>query len=148
MTVGNQRKDSSTKLDDALWTYRTAFKLLLRTIPFHLLCGKAYHLPVELEHKAAWIVKMTNFDIKSFAERRLIQLNELNDIRHHAYEKLSNSTTRYFCTTLAVRSYGAIFLLSSRGHEFTLNGQRVKYYWTKVEIPDRHIVQLDEPPID
>ncbi|XP_024007262.1 uncharacterized protein K02A2.6-like [Eutrema salsugineum] len=85
-TVGKTRKDRAAKLDDALWTYRTAFKTPLGTTPFHLLYGKPCHLPVEIEHKAAWAIKMMNFDIKSAAERRLIQLNELDEIRHHAYE--------------------------------------------------------------
>ncbi|XP_010501857.1 PREDICTED: uncharacterized protein LOC104779173 [Camelina sativa] len=80
------KKDWSTKLDDALWAYRTAFKTPLGTTPFHNVYGKACHLPVELEYKAAWTVKEWNYDIKSAAERRLIQLNELDEIRHNAYE--------------------------------------------------------------
>jgi len=56
-TVGTSRKDWSKKLDNALWAYRTAFKTLLGTTPFHLLYGKLCHLPVELEHKAAWAIK-------------------------------------------------------------------------------------------
>ncbi|KAL1210703.1 putative mitochondrial protein [Cardamine amara subsp. amara] len=66
-TVGRSRKDWSTKLDDALWAYRTAFKTPLGTTPFHLLYGKPCHLPMELAHKAAWAVKMLNFDIKPAA---------------------------------------------------------------------------------
>ena len=62
-------------LDNALWAYRTAFKTPLGTTPFHLLYRKSCHLPVELENKAAWAVKLTNFDIKPTAERKLIQLN-------------------------------------------------------------------------
>ena len=84
--MGTSRKDWSKKLDNALWAYRTAFKTPLGTTPFHLLYGKSYHLPVELEHKAAWANKLLNFDIKPAAERRLIQLNELDEIRHLAYE--------------------------------------------------------------
>ncbi|XP_013699880.1 uncharacterized protein LOC106403610 [Brassica napus] len=71
------------KLDDALWTYRTAYKTPLRTTPYHLVYGKACHLPVE--YKAAW-AKLLNFDIKPATERRIIQIHELEKIRHHAYE--------------------------------------------------------------
>ncbi|KAL1225383.1 hypothetical protein V5N11_009038 [Cardamine amara subsp. amara] len=87
-TDGRTRKDWSTKLDNALWAYRTAYKTPLGTTPFHLLYGKACHLPVELEHSASWAVKRMNFDLKPATERRLVQLNELDEIRHHAYENL------------------------------------------------------------
>lgn len=43
-------------------------------------------MPVELEYKALWTVKLLNFDIKTTKERRLIQLNELDEIRFEAYE--------------------------------------------------------------
>lgn len=85
-TVGKTRKDWSSKLDDTLWAYRTAFKTPLGTTPFHLVDGKAYHLPVEIEYMAEWAVRKLNYDIKPAAERRLIQLNELDEIRHDAYE--------------------------------------------------------------
>ncbi|XP_024009578.1 uncharacterized protein LOC112084591 [Eutrema salsugineum] len=96
--VGKTRKDWAAKLDDALRTYRTAFKTPLGTTPFHLLYGKPCNLPVEIKHKAAWTIKMRNFDTKSAAERRLIQLNELDEIRHHAYEnsKLYKERTKAY----------------------------------------------------
>ncbi|WZZ53231.1 hypothetical protein YC2023_053338 [Brassica napus] len=84
--VGVTRKDWSIKLDDALWAYRTAYKTPLGTTPFNLLYGKSCHLPVELEYKALWAVKLLNFDIKSAKEKRLIQLNELDEIRLEAFE--------------------------------------------------------------
>ncbi|KAL0730269.1 hypothetical protein Bca4012_026362 [Brassica carinata] len=84
--VGTRRKDWSAKLDDALWTYRTAFKTPLGTTPFNLVYGKSCHLPVELEYKALWAVKLLNFDIKDAKEKRLLQLNELDEIRMDAFE--------------------------------------------------------------
>ena len=97
-TVGKAKKEWSYKLDDALWAYRTALKTLLGTTPFHLLYGKACHLPVELEHKVAWAVKMMNFDIKSVGERRLIQLNEVDEIQIHAHDnsKLYKERTKAY----------------------------------------------------
>ncbi|XP_024013119.1 uncharacterized protein LOC112087337 [Eutrema salsugineum] len=176
-TVGKTWKDWAAKLDDALWAYSTAFKTPLGTTPFHLLYGKPCHLPVEIKHKAAWAIKLMNFDIKSAAERRLIQLNELDEIRHHAYENsklykertkayhdskilsrqfepndqvlLYNSRLQLFPDKLRsrwsgpfivkeVRPFGAIVLLTPDGsREFTVNGQRVKHYWAKAEIPHR-----------
>ncbi|XP_024015897.1 uncharacterized protein LOC112089152 [Eutrema salsugineum] len=85
-TVGNSRKDWSKKLDDALWAYRTAFKTPIGTSPFNLPYGKSCHLPVELEYKALWAVKMLNFDIKTAQEKRLLQIHELDEIRLNAFE--------------------------------------------------------------
>jgi len=43
-------------------------------------------LPIELEHRAYWPVKQLNFDLKASRERRLLQLNELEELRLDAYE--------------------------------------------------------------
>ncbi|KAD2805279.1 hypothetical protein E3N88_38656 [Mikania micrantha] len=62
-TVNSNRKDWSSRLDDALWPYRTAYKTPIGTPPFRLVFLKACHLPVELEHKAFWAIKQFNLKI-------------------------------------------------------------------------------------
>ncbi|KAG5549470.1 hypothetical protein RHGRI_014717 [Rhododendron griersonianum] len=44
-TVGVTRKDWSTRLNNALWAYRTAYKTVLGASPYRLVYGKACHLP-------------------------------------------------------------------------------------------------------
>ncbi|GJU57211.1 reverse transcriptase domain-containing protein [Tanacetum coccineum] len=85
-TVGENRASWSDKLDDALWAFRTAYKIPIGCTPYKLVYGKACHLPIELEHKAYWALKHTNFDIKTAGDHRKVQLNELNELRDHAYE--------------------------------------------------------------
>nr|GFC51549.1 reverse transcriptase domain-containing protein [Tanacetum cinerariifolium] len=85
-TVGENRASWSDKLEDALWAFRTAFKTLVSCTPYRLVYGKACHLPLELEHKAYWVLKYVNFDIKTAGDHRKLQLNELNELRDQAYE--------------------------------------------------------------
>ncbi|GJR20730.1 reverse transcriptase domain-containing protein [Tanacetum coccineum] len=87
-TVGENRTFWSDKLDDALWAFRTAYKTPIGCTPYKLVYGKACHLPIELEHKAYWALKHTNFDLKTAGDHRKVQLNhrkvsaeETNELR-------------------------------------------------------------------
>nr|GEW32067.1 reverse transcriptase domain-containing protein [Tanacetum cinerariifolium] len=86
MTVGENRASWSDKLDDALWTFRTAFKTPIGCTPYKLVYEKACHLPIKLEHKAYEALKHANFDLQTVGDHRKVQINELNELYNQDYE--------------------------------------------------------------
>ena len=84
------------KLDDALWAYRITFKTPNGLTPYQLIYGKYCHLPLELEHRAFWATRALNFDLKKAGIKRLLQLNELEELRMNSYEnaKLYKDSTK------------------------------------------------------
>ena len=85
-TVNASRKEWSIKLDDALWAYRTAYKTPTRMSQYRIVYGKPCHLPLELEYKAIWAIKKLNCDFQAAKEKRLLQMNELEELRNEAYD--------------------------------------------------------------
>ncbi|XP_009758577.2 uncharacterized protein [Nicotiana sylvestris] len=54
--------------------------------PYKLVFGKACHLPVELEHRAWWVLRQLNLDIEAAGTSRVAELHELDEFHYHAFE--------------------------------------------------------------
>jgi hypothetical protein len=74
-----------SKLSEALWAYRMAYRMLIVMTPYQLVYGKTCHLPIELGHKAFWAIKKWNMDLKAAKTKRKIQIAKLEEWREKAY---------------------------------------------------------------
>ena len=83
--VNAMGKGWKSKLPEALWAYRTAFKMPIGMTPYQLVYGKTCHLPVELEYMSRWAIKRWNMDLQSAGIKQQIQPAELDEWRAKAY---------------------------------------------------------------
>ena len=90
-------KGWKSKLPDALWAYRTAYKTPIEMSPFQLVYGKTCHLQVELENRAHWAIRQWNMDLKRAGKSRQIQLAELEECREKAYHSAKIYKDRTKC---------------------------------------------------
>ena len=66
--------------------YRTIYKSPIRMSPYKIVYGKQCHLHLELEYKVMWAIKKLNFDFQAVKEKRLLQMNEIEELRNEAYD--------------------------------------------------------------
>ena len=132
-TVNTSRKGWSIKLDDALWAYRIAYKTPIRMSPYIILFGKPCHFPLELEYKAMWAIKKLNCDFQAAKEKRLLQMNELEELRNEAYDNAriyKEKTKRWHNEKILRREFKAreqVLLYNSR---LKLFPRKLKARWS------------------
>ena len=131
--VNSNRKDWSLKLLDSLWAYRTGYKTILGMSSYRLVYGKACHLPVEIEYKAWWAVKKLNLDMGRVDLKRLLDINELEELRNDVYlnSKITKDKLKRWHDQLIDRKYfqkrDQVLLYDSKLHLFP---GKLKSRWT------------------
>ncbi|GJY31466.1 reverse transcriptase domain-containing protein [Tanacetum coccineum] len=133
-SMGYNLKDWSKKLNDALWTFRTAYKTPTGCTPFRMVCEKACHLPVEIEHKAYWALKQCNMDLTATTKNHFMELKELLELRDRAYENTriyKERTKRWHDSRLRIdkvfKNGDKVLLFKSR---LKLHPGKLKSKWT------------------
>ncbi|GKA99299.1 reverse transcriptase domain-containing protein [Tanacetum coccineum] len=157
-SVGYNLKNWSEKLDDALWAFRTAYKTPTGCTPFRLVYGKAFHLPVEIEHKAYWSLKQFNMDFTAATKNHFMELNELMELRDGAYKnnriykvrtKKWHDSRLYGDKDFKVRDkvllFNSIFMMHPgklKSRWYGPNVVKTMYPYGTIEIIDRNIISF------
>jgi hypothetical protein len=91
-TVNHMGRSWRSKLSEALWAYRMAYKMPSSMTPYQLVYGKTCHLP----HKAFWAIKKWNMNLKAARIKMKIQIAKLEEWREKAYQsaKLNKERTK------------------------------------------------------
>ena len=75
------------KLLEALWAYKITWRNVTRHTPYELVYGKQVLFPIKFQVKTFRMTTQLGMNLTKAQEQRLMQLNELDEIRQDAYHK-------------------------------------------------------------
>ena len=102
--------------------------------PYHLVYGKACHLPVEIEYKTWWAVKKLNLAMGRAGLKRLLDINELEELRNDAYSNskiAKDKLKKWHDQLIACKNFkqgDQVLLYDSKLHLFL---GKLKSRWTR-----------------
>ena len=67
---------------ESLWAYRTTWKNNIGYSPYEMVYGKQVLLPIEFRISTYRLVVELGMDINEAQQQRMVQLNELDEVRH------------------------------------------------------------------
>ena len=85
-TIKANHTDWADRLPEALWAYRTTWRNTTGHSPYELVYGKQILLPIEFQIKTFRMVAQLGMDLSEAQKQRLLQLNELDEIRQEAIQ--------------------------------------------------------------
>ena len=97
--------------------------------PYRIVYEKPCHLPLELEYKAMWAIKKLNCEFQAAKEKRLLQINELEELRDEAYDNAriyKEKTKRWHDKKILRREFKA-------GEQVLLYNARFKLFLGKLK---------------
>jgi len=109
---------------DALWTYRTAYKVTTKHTPFQLVYGQEAILPIELEVQSLRIAIDHRLGDMDSLNERIIMLQKLDETRRHAYFNtlaIQNCRKSYYDSKLkpkTLRPHDLVLLYDSQFQKF------------------------------
>ena len=98
--------------------------------PYRIVYGKPCHVPLEFEYKAMWAIKKLNCDFQDAKEKRLLQMNELEELRNKAYDNAriyKEKTKRWRDQRILRREFKA-------GEQVLLYNFRLKLFLGKLKL--------------
>ena len=85
-TIASHRRDWAYRLLEALWAYRTTWRLTTGYSPYQLVFGKEPIFLIEFEIQTLRIAQKVGLNLNEAQAKRLQQINELDEIRLSALQ--------------------------------------------------------------